>query len=237
MIRFSLLALSLAVACKSEAPSPTAPSSTAPSAPAAASSSSPHAAPGAASPSSPATQPPNAHGTPPAVAQTAPRTLEKRADGRAVLGPFSLAVPAGWTEKPSTSSMRAAQFQLPAPAGGEAEVIVYYFGESGAGSVEANIDRWLSQFKQADDKPSKDVAKVETAQIAGQEAKVISVSGRYVAPAMPGGEPSDKPDQSLIAAIVPSPKGPYYFRLIGSKAAVAAQETAFRDALASLKLD
>jgi hypothetical protein len=230
MIRFSLIALTLAVACKSE------PSSTAAPAAPAATSSNPHAAPGAASPTAPA-QPPNAHGTPPASAQTAPRSLEKRADGRAVLGPFTLVVPAGWSEKPSTSSMRAAQFQLPAPAGGEAEVIVYYFGESGAGSVQANIDRWLSQFKQPDDKPSKDVAKIETTELAGQQASVISVSGRYVAPATPGGEPMDKPDQSLIAAIVPSPKGPYYFRLIGSKAAVAAQEKAFRDALASLKLD
>ena len=40
----------------------------------------------------------------------------------------------------------------------------------------------------------------------------------------------------IMPAIVPSPKGPYYFRLIGSKAAVAAQEPEFRKALASLKL-
>jgi hypothetical protein len=148
-----------------------------------------------------------------------------------------MVVPADWTEKPSTSSMRAAQFQLPAPAGGDAEVIVYYFGETGAGSVQANVDRWVSQFKQPDDKPSSEVAKVEKAQFAGQEASIVSVSGRYVAPATPGGQPMDKPDQALVAAIVPSPKGPYYFRLIGSKAAVAKQEKPFRDALASLKLE
>ena len=65
----------------------------------------------------------------------------------------------------------------------------------------------------------------------------MSVSGRYVAPATPGGEPQDKPDQALVAAIVPSPKGPYYFRLLGSKAAVTAQESAFRQALASLKIE
>ena len=171
------------------------------------------------------------------AAQMAPHTLEKRADGRSVMGPFSLVVPAGWTEKPSTSSMRAAQFQVPAPDGSEAEVVVYYFGETGAGSVQANIDRWVSQFKQPDDKPSASVAKIEKATFAGQESSVVSVSGRYVAPAMPGGAPSDKPDQSLVAVIVPSPKGPYYFRLIGSKAAVAAQESTFREALGSLKVD
>jgi hypothetical protein len=238
MNRFTPLAVLLAVACKSD-PQP-APSAAAPSAPTqgsapAASTGSPHAVPGA--PPAAGSAPPNAHGTNPAAAQTPPRALEKRADGRAALGPFTMVVPADWTEKPSTSSMRAAQFQLPAPAGGDTEVIVYYFGETGAGSVQANVDRWVSQFKQPDDKPSSEVAKVEKAQYAGQEASVVSVSGRYVAPATPGGQPMDKPDQALVAAIVPSPKGPYYFRLIGSKAAVAAQEKPFRDALASLKLE
>ena len=61
--------------------------------------------------------------------------------------------------------------------------------------------------------------------------------GPLVAGAMPGRQAVDKPDQSLVAAIVPSPRGPYYFRLIGSKAAVAAQEAPYRQALASLKLD
>ena len=60
------------------------------------------------------------------------------------IGPFALAPPAGWTVKPVTSSMRAAQFIIP-PAG-DIELIVYYFGPSGAGSVEDNLDRWFSQF-------------------------------------------------------------------------------------------
>jgi hypothetical protein len=241
MNRLTLALVLLAAACKNDpqatasgaAPSATAPGAAAPASASSTSPSNPHAA-GSAPPGA---APPNAHGTPPSAAQMPPRTLEKRADGRVGLGPFSLVVPASWTEKPSTSSMRAAQFQLPAPDGGEAEVVVYYFGETGAGSVQANIDRWVNQFKQPDDKPSASVAKIEKATFAGQEASVVSVSGRYVAPAMPGGPPTDKPDQSLVAAIVPSPKGPYYFRLVGSKAAVAAQEAPFREALASLKLD
>lgn len=237
MKRLTLAAALVALACKND-PQPT-PSATATPSPGAASTP-PAAAPAnphAAGSSAPGASAPNAHGTPPMAARTPPRALEKRADGRVGLGPFSMVVPDGWTEKPSTSSMRAAQFQLPAPEGEEAEVVVYYFGETGAGSVQANIDRWVSQFKQPDDKPSTSVAKIEEAQFAGQEANIVSVSGRYVAGAMPGRQAVDKPDQSLVAAIVPSPRGPYYFRLIGSKAAVAAQEAPYRQALASLKLD
>lgn len=241
MNKVTFAALIVAVACKSEPSSP-APSAEAPHAPpSGAAPVNPHAAPGT-NPHAPGALPPGAvapaaHGTNPMAAQTAPRPLEKLADGRVALGPFSLVVPAGWAENPSTSSMRAAQFTLPGAAGGDsAEVVVYHFGETGAGSVQANIDRWVNQFQQPDGKPSSEVAKVEKAQYAGQEASVVSVSGRYVAPAMPGGAPQDKADQSLVAAIVPSPKGPYYFRLVGSKATVAAQEGAFRQALASLKL-
>jgi hypothetical protein len=157
-------------------------------------------------------------------------------EGRAALGPFSLQVPADWKETPSISGMRAAEFQLPA-TDGHAEVIVYYFGDNGAGSVQDNIDRWLSQFTQPDGKPSKEVAKVEQASFAGQQASLLSVSGRYAARAMPGGQAVDKSDQSLLAAIVPSPKGPYYFRLIGDRAAVAAQSGKFRELLASLKVE
>jgi hypothetical protein len=164
-----------------------------------------------------------------------PHTLTKLAQGRVGLGPFSLKLPADWQEKPSVSNMRAAEFQLPA-SGGQAEVVVYYFGESGAGSVQANIDRWVSQFTQPDGKPSSEVTKIEQASFAGQQASLVSVSGRYAARAMPGGQAVDKDNQSLFAAIVPSPKGPYYFRLIGDRAAVEAQTPKFRELLGSLQL-
>lgn len=234
-LSFAAAAL-LALACKSDPPGPSAEPSASPPNPHAAAAPSGSPSGGAHPPSSGQPGASNAHGTPPMAAQVPARALEKLPDGRAVLGPFSMTVPAGWTEKPSTSSMRTAQFQMPAPSGGEAEVVVYHFGESGAGSVQANIDRWLGQFKQPDDKPSKDVAKIEKAQFAGQDASIVSVAGRYVAPATPGGTPMDKPDQALVAAIVPSPKGPYYFRLVGSKSVVDAEEPKFREALGSLKL-
>lgn len=167
--------------------------------------------------------------------QVAPRALDKLANGRAVLGPFSFAVPANWQEQPSTSSMRAAEFQLASDTG-KAEVIIYYFGESGAGTVQDNVDRWVNQFKQEDGKASREVAKMEQTKFAGQDANLVSVSGHYVAPAMPGGDPVDKPDQSLLAAIVASPRGPYYFRLVGDRSVVAANTPAFRQMLASLEL-
>jgi hypothetical protein len=181
--------------------------------------------------------PPAGGGGGPVAQKTQPRTLEKLPGGKHALGPFSVAVPADWTEKAITSSMRAAQYQLAGAAGAEAELVVYYFGETGAGSVQANLDRWIDQFQQPDGKPSRDVAKIEKTKLAGQEATIVSVSGRYVTTSMPGGgDPIDRADQSLLAAIVPSPKGPYYFKLVGPKATVAAHTAKLRAMLTSLQV-
>jgi hypothetical protein len=169
--------------------------------------------------------------------QGAPRTLDKLADGRLQLGPFTVAAPADWTSKPVSSNMRAADFVLPGKPGADAELIVYYFGADGAGSVEDNIARWLEQFEQPDGKPSRDVAKIEKTRFGGQDATFVSVTGRFVAQAMPGATQAvDKPDQALLAAIVGSPKGPYYFKLVGAKATVDANARAFRSMLESLKV-
>jgi hypothetical protein len=65
----------------------------------------------------------------------------------------------------------------------------------------------------------------------------VSLTGRYSTQGMPGGGgPVDKPDQALLAAIVGSPSGPYYFKLVGPKETVDAHSKAFRTMLDSLKL-
>jgi hypothetical protein len=51
-----------------------------------------------------------------------------------------------------------------------------------------------------------------------------------------GGDPVDKPDQALLAAIVDSPQGPYYFKLVGAKTTVDANAKAFRSMLESLSV-
>jgi hypothetical protein len=235
MLRHALvIAVLLATSCKKQPPKGDLP-------PAADWGSGKPPAAAAAAPN-PHAAPPNPHAAPPgepsgSVAQnTPPKALEKQADGSVTIGPFSLKAPADWTTKPVTSNMRAADFILPGKSG-DAELIVYYFGAGGAGSVDDNLDRWLKQFQQPDGKASRDVAKIEKAKFAGQDATVVSVTGRYVAPAMPGAtEQVDKADQALLAAIVESPSGPYYFKLVGPKATIDAHAAAFRGMLDSLKV-
>lgn len=246
MLRHALVLVALvAMSCKKAPPKGDMPPATdwGSAQPPAAGTPNPHAAapvdnPHAAAPAD------NPHATPPAdnphpaVADTtAPKSLEKLPDGGLALGPFAVTPPADWTVKPVTSSMRVAAFQLPGKPDAAADLVVYYFGEGGAGSVDDNLNRWLGQFQQPDGKSSRDVAKIEKAKYGGQDATFVSVTGRFVAAAMPGATESvDKPDQELLAAIVNSPKGPYYFKLVGAKATVDAQAAAFRKMLGSLKV-
>jgi hypothetical protein len=171
-------------------------------------------------------------GHPPMPNPTEARTLQDAGDGRLALGPFSLAMPAGWAQKPVTSDMRAGEMIV----GDGANLVIYYFGEQGAGSVQDNLDRWIGQFVQPDGKDSKSVAKVEQAKFAGQEATTVTLAGRFVAEAMPGGEAQDKPDSALLAAIVASPQGPFYFKLVGPKKVLDANADKFRGMLTGMKL-
>jgi hypothetical protein len=54
---------------------------------------------------------------------------------------------------------------------------------------------------------------------------------------MPGGPPPvDMEDAMLLAAIVNSPSGPYYFKGTGAKKTVEANAARFKAMLASMKL-
>jgi hypothetical protein len=155
----------------------------------------------------------------------------------AAQGALGFDAPKEWTAQPSTSSMRVAQYSLARAAGDseDAEVIVYYFGGSG-GSVDANLDRWLGQMEQADGKPSKAVAKTSTMTTNGLKVTVLDVSGRYVAEMTPGSPTRhNKPNFRMKAAVIETPKGPYFVKLTGPAKTVERWDTAFAGFLKSAR--
>jgi len=167
---------------------------------------------------------------PPVASKTPPRSLEKLADGRLALGPYALTLPAGWSEIAVDNDMRHGQFKV----ADDAEIIVFYFGPDGAGTVEQNFDRWAGQFTAGDGKPA---MKTEKIKVTGADADLMFVIGKFSAMAMPGAPPPvDKADQAMLGAITPSPQGPYYWKFIGGKTSVTANDAKFRALLTGLKL-
>jgi hypothetical protein len=69
----------------------------------------------------------------------------------------------------------------------------------------------------------------------GLKVSLVDVSGTYVAEVKPGAtERFNKPGYRLRAAVVETPRGPYFIKLTGPAATVARWEDSFRAFIASL---
>ncbi len=149
------------------------------------------------------------------------------------IGAIALKVPDAWKVQMPSSSMRKAQL-VAEGSKGPAELVVFYFGERGAGSPQDNIDRWVGQFTTADGAPVTN-ADLKELEINGQKVSRVEVTGRFASNmAMQGQAQAPVDDQRLIAAIVSTASGPYYLKLLGPNATVMEQRTAFDGMLNSI---
>jgi hypothetical protein len=147
-------------------------------------------------------------------------------------GRLDFKTPDGWHPRPSSSSMRVAEFVLPKAAGDaeDAELIVYYFGGSG-GSAEANIQRWIGQIQAPATKAQRQERTVN-----GLKVTEVDVSGTYVAEMRPGSaERHNKPNYRLRAAVIDTPRGPYFVKLVGPQKTATHWSKAYEQFLQSLR--
>ena len=152
-------------------------------------------------------------------------------------GTLVYTAPAGWQSRPAASAMRIAEFVVPKAAGDaeDAEVIIYYFG-GGGGGADANIERWIGQMQQPDGSASTGQARRESQTINGLKMSMVDVSGTFVAQVRPGAtERYNKPGFRLRAAVVDTPRGPYYIKLTGPAKTVDAAGTAFQKFLSTVR--
>jgi hypothetical protein len=148
--------------------------------------------------------------------------------------------PAGWTSKPPSSSSRVAECVLPKADGDkdDASLVVYFFSATGGRSVQANVDRWISQMAQPDGRASKDLAKTSAMTVNGLKVTDVDVTGTYVAEMSPGAtEHFNYPGWRLRAAVVETPGGAYYIKVTGPAKTVAKWDAAYGAFLNSLKYE
>jgi hypothetical protein len=139
-------------------------------------------------------------------------------------------VPAGWIEEERTSNMRIAQYRLPKaqPDTEDASVVLYYFGQGQGGSASANVERWVSQMKPADKSSANATAKQESFEVNGLKVTTVDVAGTYTAETAPGsGTFYNNPGWRLRAAVVETPNGSYYVKLVGPEKTVAQWNESF----------
>jgi hypothetical protein len=133
--------------------------------------------------------------------------------------------PPKWTRVTAGSAMRKASYQIAAAAGDpeDAEATVYYFGPANGGSTEANIQRWTAQFP---DVAPGDIKKSER-EANGMKQTILDLQGTYDASSMLREAAGKKPNFRMIAAIVETPAGNYFFKLVGPQKTVESAKSAY----------
>jgi hypothetical protein len=152
-------------------------------------------------------------------------------------GALTFAAPSAWRTRPAASSMRVAEFVIPRADGDteDGELVVYYFG-IGAGTVDANVERWLGQIRQPDGSSTKDKARRSSQTVNGLRVTLVDVAGTYVAEVRPGAtERFNKPGFRLRAAVVETPRGPYYIKMTGPTKTIGGEDAAFTAFLDSVR--
>ena len=153
-------------------------------------------------------------------------------------GELRFKVPEGWINEKPSSNMRVGQYRLPRADGDndDASLVLYFFGSTQGGSVTDNVDRWISQIEQPNGQSSKDKARIETLTVNGLKVTTVDVSGTYTAQMSPGSEArhNDK-NQRLRAAVIETPKGNYFAKLIGPEKTVGRWDQSFVDYVKSFE--
>jgi hypothetical protein len=171
----------------------------------------------------------------PAQKQQAPPQLTMQyphSIGTPAVAGIRWSVPQGWMEGPPRQ-MRFATYMTPAAEGDNegAECSVSFFGAGQGGTVDQNIDRWISQFEN----PSSPTR--SSKQINGLMVNLVKVSGTYVGMSGPMMQQSGgkKENFALLGAIVDAPEGGVFFKLTGPAKTLARDEGAFNALIESLQ--
>ncbi len=138
-------------------------------------------------------------------------------------------LPAGWVGEKPSSKMRLAQASIPGAAG-PAQFGVFYFGPGGGGTPEANIERWVEQI----DKPAAPPHR-ESFSSHGLKVTWVEVAGTMKATTVGMGPATAQPGYRLLGAVVEGTNGPWYVKVTGPDATVAAARGAFLDLLHNLQ--
>jgi len=148
------------------------------------------------------------------------RELQMPAHGTSETGgEVTYTVPGDWEKEQPSSSMRKAQFRLPGnEKAGDAEMAVFVF-PGGGGGVQANINRWVSQFKQPDGSDSMEKADIKKIESNGLPVTLVYVTGTHLMGTM-GGQISELNNYAMIAAIVETSSDPWFFKTIGPEVTI-----------------
>lgn len=164
------------------------------------------------------------------VPQGEPMSVTRPTGGEQAQAGLQLEAPEEWIEERPSSSMRLSQYRLPGDGAEDAEVAVF---TGIGGSVEQNVDRWISQFGSG----AKESADVSTRDVGGHEVTIVDVSGTFQGSMMPmaGGSSDPKEGWRMLAAVIETEGAPWFIKLTGPQETVGQWEESFYSYVDSLE--
>ncbi len=157
------------------------------------------------------------------AATSGPASSSAQPQGPAGTGALTWDVPQGWAVAPPNPARVVTLY-----VDEDREVECYVTSLAGeAGGALANINRWNKQMGAAD---LSDLAQLERIDMLGTSAYLVEVDGTY------SGAPGGPAPASLLGAVLVSPQGSTFVKLIGPSEVIRQQRTAFRAFCASLRV-
>ncbi len=105
------------------------------------------------------------------------------------------------------------------------------------GTVEANMQRWIGQFRLGRDADGADAIKKETTKAAPLVIHRLDIAGTYFDMVRgPIGPKQERPDYRMLGAMIETPsEGTWYIKFYGPQALVETEAAAFGKVIAGLK--
>lgn len=151
-------------------------------------------------------------------------SLRAEAPATFKVGELTFTRPAKWEWVEVSSPMRKAQLKVPdAESGAGAEVVFFQF-PGGAGSTQANVNRWLGQFAEPRDKIN---SKIEEKTVGKTKVTYVQAEGTYKS-GMPGGPHTSMPGYALLGAIIETGGDNVFVRMTGPNGLVKASADDFK---------
>lgn len=145
---------------------------------------------------------------------------------------LSFAAPADWVAKPARD-MTVAIYQVPGPGDAAsdpaqaADLAISHYPGMRHITLEQHVGRWAGQFAPPPGKTSAETVKQSPLEGAAYPTTLVDISGTYQAGSMMGGPGRPQENYRMLAAVMDTPQGPWFFKLTGPAATITAQEQPF----------
>jgi len=147
---------------------------------------------------------------------------------------LDISIPPDWIKETPSSALRIAQYRLPALGDDGEDGSLVVFNRIG-GTIQQNMERWYGQFMSSDGIDNRGDLDGKIEMINGMQVTYASVRGVYKTGSM--GLPQDTGEKSnfmMLAAIVETPEGPYYFKAVGPENTLIRRTKEFEQLIQSI---